>query len=190
METEKQKLFPHDYLLKYTLVAITPRWIKPNYITILRLAMTPVVTWFMIFGRYKEGVILFLLAAITDAWDGSLARVRGQITVWGQTYDPLADKLLVGSMFVAVALGPMPLLTLLMIGIDFSFVIAAWYWLRKGFEVKANWWGKIKMFLQVLGLVILIIAILLQSAWLYNLSGAVFIAAMGFAVISLITHGI
>jgi CDP-diacylglycerol--glycerol-3-phosphate 3-phosphatidyltransferase len=190
MTNTEVKLYPHDHLFKNTLVLLTPRWIKPNHITILRFILTPFVVWLMFMERYQAGTLLFLLAAFTDAWDGSLARIRNQVTVWGQTYDPLADKLLIGSVFLTVALRYLPFLTLLIVGIEFSFVFAGWYWKHKGFEIKANWWGKIKMLLQVVGLVVLLIAIQCNLAILFLVASIIFCLTIFFALASLITHGI
>lgn len=190
MNSSQVKLYPHDYVFKNTIVLLTPKWIKPNHITILRFLLTPFIVWLMLAEKYQAGTLLFIFAAITDAWDGSLARVRRQITVWGQTYDPLADKLLVGSVFLTVALRLMPFLTLLVLGIDFSFVFAGWYWKRKGFEIKANWWGKIKMLLQVLGLVVILVAVQCNAGVLFLAAAIIFYLAIFFALASLITHGI
>ena len=79
----------------------------PNYLTILRVALTPV---FMILFNYV-GVFFSLLAfgaaAITDFFDGRIARRTGKITNFGKFMDPLADKLLVcAALFVFLRSGP------------------------------------------------------------------------------------
>lgn len=190
MENRQPKLYFTDYLFKYTLVPLTPSWLKPNHLTLLRFLLTPFIIWLMLTEKYQIGTGFFIFAALTDAWDGSLARIRNQVTVWGQTYDPLADKLLVGSVFLIVAWRYWPLLTVLTVGLDLSFVFAGWYWQRHGWEIKANIWGKIKMTLQVLGLVVLLLAVQTGGLWLLNLAGIIFWSSLFFALVSLITHGI
>jgi len=79
----------------------------PNYLTMLRVALTPV---FMILFNYV-GVFFSLLAfgaaAITDFFDGRIARKTGNITNFGKFMDPLADKLLVcAALFVFLRSGP------------------------------------------------------------------------------------
>lgn len=69
----------------------------PNTITTLRVALTPVVFVLVLEPRGSAGLLaflVFLLAALSDLWDGELARKRGQVTDFGKLVDPLADKLL------------------------------------------------------------------------------------------------
>ncbi len=75
----------------------------PNGITVARTLAAPVIFALILsggFGRLLLAFILFLAAAISDIWDGYLARRRGQITDFGKLADPIADKLLVVSTFV------------------------------------------------------------------------------------------
>jgi phosphatidylglycerophosphate synthase len=69
----------------------------PNAITIGRIALTPLIAWLPFTTSWSARLIafsLFLVAAITDYWDGHLARQRGLVTDLGRQLDPLADKLL------------------------------------------------------------------------------------------------
>ena len=73
----------------------------PNRITIIRVFMIPLYLVFMLipqipYGRYIAGVV-FVIAALTDALDGYIARKHNLITNFGKFMDPLADKLLVCS---------------------------------------------------------------------------------------------
>jgi len=76
----------------------------PNRLTCFRIVLT-VVFMFLLFA---QGVIpkalalgTFLLASFTDYWDGKIARERGQITAFGKLMDPVADKILTLSAFLA-----------------------------------------------------------------------------------------
>lgn len=187
------KLQPQDYLLRATVLPLVPAWMKPNHITIVRFALTPLVIGLMLQQNYRLGTILFVVAAFTDALDGSLARVRDLITRWGQTFDPLADKLLVGSMFIVLALPQFPSTTLLMVLIDLSFIIAGWHWKRQGYAIKANLWGKLKMSCQVVAVLLLLVETMAGPAaagWLVTTAHVTIGAAILLAIVSLITHGI
>ena len=75
----------------------------PNGITVARIVAAPVIFALILgggFGRLLVAFILFVTAAVSDIWDGYLARRRGQITDFGKLADPIADKLLVVSTFV------------------------------------------------------------------------------------------
>lgn len=69
----------------------------PNAITVGRIALTPLIAWLPFMTSWTSRLIafgLFLVAAITDYWDGQLARERNLVTDLGRLLDPLADKLL------------------------------------------------------------------------------------------------
>jgi len=69
----------------------------PNAITVGRIALTPLIAWLPFTTSWSARLVafvLFLVAAITDYWDGHLARSRNLVTDLGRLLDPLADKLL------------------------------------------------------------------------------------------------
>lgn len=78
-------------------------WTAPNQITLLRLVFVPFVIMNVIDGRYDWAIALFLLAGVSDAVDGALARLLKQKTVVGQYLDPIADKLLLSSCFLVLS---------------------------------------------------------------------------------------
>jgi cardiolipin synthase len=75
----------------------------PNQLTILRMICAPVFVALTLDGHLPEAVAVFTLGAITDAFDGLIARFYKQRTVLGAILDPLADKMLLGSAFVALS---------------------------------------------------------------------------------------
>jgi len=81
----------------------------PNLLTTLRLLLLPLFLTLLVYHRPGEALAVLLLAALTDALDGLLARWLDQKTAIGSFLDPLADKLLSVSGFVTLALiGPIP----------------------------------------------------------------------------------
>lgn len=81
----------------------------PNLITLGRAISVPVVFWLLVSGRIQAAFVLFVLAGISDAVDGFLAKRFGWQTELGAYLDPLADKMLVVSIFIALGtLGALP----------------------------------------------------------------------------------
>ncbi len=75
----------------------------PNLLTLLRIILVPVIVIFLMQGSFGKAMITFVVAAITDALDGFLARTLGQQTVLGAYLDPIADKALLASSFVTLS---------------------------------------------------------------------------------------
>jgi cardiolipin synthase len=76
----------------------------PNFLTVLRIVLVPVIVILLIQGQYGKALICFIIAGVTDGLDGLLARILNQTTVVGAYLDPLADKALVISMFATLAI--------------------------------------------------------------------------------------
>ncbi len=75
----------------------------PNAITVARIAASPLIAWLPFAPNTASRLtafVLYLAAAITDYWDGHLARTRNLVTDLGRLLDPLADKLLLVATFV------------------------------------------------------------------------------------------
>lgn len=76
----------------------------PNSLTILRILLIPVYIGFMTYGRFGLALLALLVAGLTDAIDGFIARKLNQRTRLGTFLDPLADKLLLTSGFISLAM--------------------------------------------------------------------------------------
>ena len=76
----------------------------PNQITLLRLVFIPFVILSIVVGEYRTAFVLVLVAGVSDVLDGVLARRLGQQTTLGRYLDPIADKLLLSSLFVVLGL--------------------------------------------------------------------------------------
>ena len=146
----------------------------PNYLTMLRVALAPV---FMILFNYV-GVFFSLLAfgaaAITDFFDGRIARRTGKITSFGKFMDPLADKLLVcAALFVFLRSGTGLITTwmLLIIVIREVIITILRTWAaHKGNVIAATRLGKYKassqMYVIVVSLILLTICDVSSNVWL------------------------
>jgi CDP-diacylglycerol--glycerol-3-phosphate 3-phosphatidyltransferase len=76
----------------------------PNFLTVLRVALVPVFCW-LLFADYQFlSLIVFWIAALTDFFDGWLARKRGLISSFGKLADPIADKALTGADWISLSL--------------------------------------------------------------------------------------
>ena len=157
---DPHKLYVHDHLLGATVVRFVPRFITPNMITVSRFIATPFVLWLLLNRRWGMGLVAFVLVAFTDALDGSLARLRRKVTAWGTFYDPVADKLLIGSVVLLVVLPRLPIeLAVAIVGLEIMIMVGAAFARRKGRAISANAFGKTKMFLQVVGVSIALLSL-------------------------------
>ncbi len=76
----------------------------PNSFTVLRIILVPVMIICLIQDLYVKAFVIFVIASVTDALDGFLARVLKQKTILGSYLDPLADKALIASSFVTLSI--------------------------------------------------------------------------------------
>ena len=74
----------------------------PNQLTFLRLCLVPFLLLAVLEGHYRMAFALFVVAGVSDALDGLLARLLKQRTQLGQYLDPVADKLLLSSLFLTL----------------------------------------------------------------------------------------
>jgi cardiolipin synthase len=76
----------------------------PNTLTILRVLLVPIFVISLLNRHFGWSLVIFVVAGITDAIDGVIARIAHQKTTLGEYLDPIADKLLLTSAFVALAI--------------------------------------------------------------------------------------
>lgn len=98
----------------------------PNLITLGRLILVPVVFWFLVSGQLQAAFIAFVIAGVSDAVDGFLAKRFKWETELGAYLDPIADKLLIACIFIALGvIGTLPSwLVILVVSRDVLIVIA------------------------------------------------------------------
>ena len=158
----------------------------------VRVCLTPVVAWFMATHNYTVGIVIFVIAALTDALDGAMARTRNQITKFGMLFDPFADKFLIGVMILFVVFQNYDWrLGVAILGVEIVIVLTALIAEIKFQTVRAaNIWGKIKMILQVLAVFLTLAGLIWNATALFTIAAWLFGVAIGFAVISLFAHGV
>lgn len=143
----------------------------PNALTLSRIFLTPLLVVILltrIEGKEIYGLLIFLIAALTDVLDGYFARKRNQVTTIGKLLDPIADKLLVTSAFISLVelkLAP-AWMVVIIVGREFAVSGIRSIAVSKGFLMPANWLGKTKMVVQTLTLVVLIVADTYIEPWL------------------------
>ena len=76
----------------------------PNQLTLLRMIFVPFIVIHLVDGRYLWALIVFVIAGFSDGLDGLLARRLHQQTLLGQYLDPIADKLLLSTMFLVLSI--------------------------------------------------------------------------------------
>jgi CDP-diacylglycerol---glycerol-3-phosphate 3-phosphatidyltransferase len=144
----------------------------PNYITLSRIAAIPLIVWILTTPRFSARQLtlrvllaagIFVLAAITDGLDGYLARRRGQITTMGMLLDPLADKLMIAALYIAlVSLIPSIVsvwVVIVIVGREFLISGLRSIAASEGFTIEASELGKLKMVVQIVSVVAAILAL-------------------------------
>jgi CDP-diacylglycerol--glycerol-3-phosphate 3-phosphatidyltransferase len=137
----------------------------PNQLTTLRILLTPVFVWLILSDAPHLriwGIVVFIIASLTDLYDGYHARKYGQTTRWGAFMDPLADKILITSAFIYfVHLGLLSLWMVIVIAIrDVMVTLLRLYAEWKEKPVITSKSAKIKTALQnVLAYVLLLLSL-------------------------------
>lgn len=143
-----------------------------NILTLSRLAIGLVLPFLLTFpvpfGK-TIGLFVFLLAALTDYWDGWLARRRCEVTRFGQLMDPLADKVLIAAAFICfVALDQIVPAWIVAIIVAREFMVTGLRLLgaSRGRIISAGRWGKHKTVWQVIVIAAIICGLALREEFL------------------------
>lgn len=157
-------------------------WTVPNLISFARLALVPVFLWFIVDGAYLAALIVLVIASLSDALDGWLARRLNQISNLGILLDPVADRLYILAALIGLAvrgLVPWWLLVVIVLRDVLLVVLGLVLWrggqmgsrgekgrFRRG-AIPVTKLGKSATFLLLLGIPTLLCAALLPTgfAW-------------------------
>ncbi len=142
--------------------------ILPNQLTTLRIILTPIFLFLFISDNpvyIQASLIVYLIAAITDWYDGWLARKFNYITTWGKFMDPLADKILTSTAFFAfVAIGALELWMVIIVVFRDVFVTGLRLfaeWKKKSFTTSKT--AKVKTVAQMIFIFYILIVFTLKS---------------------------
>jgi cardiolipin synthase (CMP-forming) len=156
----------------------------PNVITFTRLLLMPVCAWLLADGRWVAGLWLTAVVGSTDWVDGWLARRTGSVSRLGQLMDPLADRLLIASVTVALVVsGVLPLVAvLLLVGRDLLLLIGFPLLASRGVRPpEVIWVGKAATFVLLWALPVLVVGETgLAAAAAFRLVG---LLLLGFGVV-------
>jgi CDP-diacylglycerol--glycerol-3-phosphate 3-phosphatidyltransferase len=124
----------------------------PNILTLARIALSPVFFVLFLIGERRVGLLIFLIVAITDVVDGWIARSSKQVTKFGATWDPMADKFMVAlALLVILLAADFPLWGLLILTRDIiSLAGSLLVFSKYNTHWKPNIFGKLTTFLQVI----------------------------------------
>ena len=134
----------------------------PNLLTVFRILLVPVLVTALLSGLSigdTLAAIVFVVASITDALDGWMARRNKDVTTFGKLMDPLADKLLVaGALVSLVALDRLQAwVAMVIIAREFAVTGLRQLAMEHGEVIHASSWGKIKTAAQIAMVLVLIL---------------------------------
>lgn len=137
----------------------------PNRLTVLRMLMVPAVMFFMLTQSIESpasniiAAAIFVLASLTDWFDGKIARKYNLVTNFGKVMDPLADKLIVFAVILClVQTSVFPVwCAMLILARDFLVMGMRVIAVAEGISVAASIWGKVKTTVQMIAMVIAIL---------------------------------
>jgi cardiolipin synthase (CMP-forming) len=160
----------------------------PNLLTLLRICLAPFLVISVLERRFVPAFILFVMAACTDAMDGLLARWLRQRTMLGQYLDPVADKLLLSSLFLALTyMGILePRVTVLVFGRDLGMLLTAiiLYATTNLRDFHPSLLGKANSLSQVLTIGVVLLSQINQQPWVAVARVAMIDATIALTVIS------
>lgn len=152
----------------------------PNQLTLLRMVFLPFIVIHLVGGRYFWALTLFVLAGLSDGLDGLLARTLKQQTMLGQYLDPIADKMLLSTMFLVLSiLHKIPWkFTVMVFGRDVSILAASavLYAIAGLRDFSPSIFGKANTFAQVAAVFFVLLLEVDQTRWV-SIARLVFLRA-------------
>ncbi len=163
----------------------------PNKLTIFRACMIPFFVFFMetwMFGGISKyiAVAIFIIASVTDAMDGYIARKYNLVTNFGKFMDPLADKLLVCAALICLV-GTIPAWIVIII-ISRELIISGFRTIAadNGVVIAASYWGKFKTIFQMIMIIWLILDF---DLWIYQVAGRILIyISLALTIVSMLDY--
>jgi cardiolipin synthase len=160
----------------------------PNQLTLLRMMFLPFIVIKLVEGHYSPALILFVLAGMSDGLDGLLARTLKQQTILGQYLDPIADKLLLSTMFMVLSiLHKIPWkFTVVVFSRDISILLASavLYAIAGLRDFRPSIFGKANTFAQVAAVFFVLLFEINRSRWVAIARLSFLRATFAFTIIS------
>lgn len=148
----------------------------PNFLTLLRIIAVPVFLILVANQHYGAGLVIFVMASITDTVDGVIARMTDAKSDLGATLDPLADKLLIVSAFVSLMwLGAIPVWLFILVVTRDVIVVGGYlaiYFVTTPMEVRPSGIGKLNAFMQMSTIGFALVAITRPDIYMYPINFA------------------
>jgi cardiolipin synthase len=164
----------------------------PNQLTLLRMMFLPFIVIRLVEGHYNLALILFVIAGLSDGLDGLLARTLKQQTVLGQYLDPIADKLLLSSVFLTLSiLHKIPWkFTVLVFSRDISILLASavLYMIAGLRDFSPSIFGKANTFAQVAAVFFVLLFEINHARWTAILKLTFLRATFSFTIISAVHY--
>ena len=160
----------------------------PNLLTLARICLAPFLVAAILEGHYALGFGLFIAAGLTDALDGMLARLLKQRSMLGSYLDPVADKLLLSTLFLVLMhqqLMPVTV-TVLVFGRDVGILLvsALLYAAAGRREFHPSIFGKANTLAQILAVAAVLLCQIVQASWVNDLRRFALGATIGLTVLS------
>ena len=136
----------------------------PNKLTMFRVILIPFFVFFLLVPYFPDSgkyiaAFIFIIASLTDLFDGKIARKYNLVTNFGKFMDPLADKLLVCSALICLTAMELLEAWIVIVIISREFIISGFRLIASdnGIVIAASYWGKFKTTFQLLMIIMLIL---------------------------------
>jgi len=164
----------------------------PNQLTLLRMMFLPFIVINLVERHYASALILFVLAGVSDGLDGLLARRLKQQTTLGQYLDPIADKLLLSTMFLVLSVLHKIAwkFTVLVFSRDVSILLAsAVLFAIAGLrDFRPSIFGKANTFAQIAAVFLVMLELVYPARWVAIAARTFLRAVFAFTIISAIHY--
>jgi len=165
-----------------------PLHAAPNLLTLMRICLAPFLVSAILENRFGLSFVLFVIAGLTDALDGTLARWLKQRTVLGQYLDPVADKLLLSTLFLVLTHKNLigVTVTALVFGRDVGILlVAAILYAAVGRrEFKPSMFGKLNTVAQVMAVALVLLHQIYDARWVVAVRAVALDATVALTVAS------
>lgn len=165
----------------------------PNKLTMLRVALIPFFVFFLLAPAFADNgkyiaTAIFIVASLTDLFDGKIARKYNLVTNFGKFMDPLADKLLVCSALICLVDRNELAAWIVIVIISREFIISGFRLIaaEQQIVIAASYWGKFKTTFQMLMIIVLILDI--DHEFFRMLGVALTYLSLALTVISLVDY--